>query len=81
MPQLEGSTTKKYIYTQLCTGGIWREQSRKKKRLATIVSSDANLQKKTKTQLPGVFLNVLFSDYRNVHTHVVTTSILLTRKS
>ena len=43
MPQLEGPTTKKYI--QLCTGGIWGDKE-KKRRLATVVSSGANLKKK-----------------------------------
>ena len=45
MPQLEGPTTKNM---QLCTGGIWGEKAEKKKRLATVVSSGANLLKKTK---------------------------------
>ena len=41
MPQLEGLTTK------ICTWGIWGEKAiRKKKRLATVVSSGANLKKK-----------------------------------
>ena len=46
MPQLEGSTTKKDM--QLFPGGIGGEKSRKikKGRLATVVSSGANLKKK-----------------------------------
>ena len=34
---------------QLCTGGIWVEKA-EKKRLATVVSSDANLEKKRQLQ-------------------------------
>ena len=46
MPQLEGPTTKN---TQLCTGGLWEEKEEKKKeRLATVVSSGANLKQKKK---------------------------------
>ena len=43
MSQLKGPTTKNI---QLCAGGIWGEKSRKKRRLATAVSSDANLKKR-----------------------------------
>ena len=39
MPQLEGLTTKIYNYVP---GGIWGEKA-EKKRLATVVSSGANL--------------------------------------
>ena len=40
MPQLEGPATKIYNYVP---GGIWGDKSGKKKRLATVVSSGANL--------------------------------------
>ena len=43
MPQLEGPATKIYNYVP---GGIWGEKVEKKKRLAIVVSSGANLKKK-----------------------------------
>ena len=43
MPQLEGPTTKIYNYA---LGGFGEKKAGKKKKLATVVSSGANLSKK-----------------------------------
>ena len=46
MPQLEGPTTK--IYNYVLGGFGEKKQKEKKKRLATVISSGANLYKKKK---------------------------------
>ena len=53
MPQLEGPTTKIYNYV---LGGLG-EKKQEKKRLATVISSCANLSKKKK---PTLDISVLF---------------------
>ena len=53
MPHLEGPTTKKNI--QLYTGRIWGEKAEQKRRLATVVSSGANLKKKKKKLVRSVW--------------------------
>ena len=55
MPQLEGPTTKN---TQLYAGGI---RGGKKKRLATVVSSGANLLKKKNDRTGCVFLPIFLN--------------------
>ena len=49
MPQLEGPTTKIYTYVL----GAFREKKQEKKRLATVVSSAANLFLKKKKERMG----------------------------